>query len=426
VAYMRVPYLRYLRATSLALALCAVLTGCGKSLSSHTLRPGSVSTDEQSHGGALSIDTINTTRLGGATPTIDAAAVAIATYPGLTPATRPRAVVLVDDGNWPGALAASVLASAPLRAPLLYSEGTKLPEASSLALRAMAPRGADALGVTPSDPTRRTQVIAVGGTTVPSGYAGRSLTASEPAALAVRIERLSSTLRGHSPNQLIVTSAEGSPAMTMPVAGLSAQSGAPVLFVRSTSIPHATAAELKRLGRTSIYVVGPSSVVSESVAKALARFGSVTRIAGNTPAANAIAVARFSDGSFGWGVLEPGHGLVFANSSRPLDAPAATPLSASGAYGPLLQLESAEGLPGELGSYLSDLQPGSPPSGPVHGVYNHGWLIGGEDAVSARTQAQLDSLLEITSRATPEPSFSSPTTPSSEEPTSSESTSTAP
>jgi hypothetical protein len=420
---MRVPYLR---TTTLALALCGALAGCGKSLSSRASQHGSVSTGGRSRGGALSIDTINTTRLGGATPTVDAAAVAVATYPGLTIATRPRTVVLVDDGDWPGALAASVLASAPLRAPLLYSEGTKLPEASSLALRAMAPRGTSALGVTASDPSGRTQVIAVGGAQVPSGYAGRSLAGSEPAALAVRIERLSSLLRGGSPSRLIVTSEEGPPAMTMPVAGLSAQSGAPVLFVRGASIPRATAAELRRLGRISIYVVGPSSVVSESVARKLVRFGSVTRIAGDTPTANAIAVARFSDGSFGWGVLEPGHGLVFANSSRPLDAPAAAPLSASGAYGPLLQLESADDLSSELGSYLSDLQPGSPPSGPVHGVYNHGWLIGGEDAISARTQAQLDSLLEITSRPTPEPSFSSPTAPSSEEPTSSESTSTAP
>ena len=138
----------------------------------------------------------------------------------------------------------------------------------------------------------------------------------------------------------------------------------------------------------------------------------MTRIAGTTPAANAIAVARFSKGAFGWGVLEPGHGLVFANSSRPLDAPAAAPLSARGDYGPLLLLEGPEALSSELGGYLSDLQPGSPPSGPVHGVYNHGWLIGDETAISATTQARLDTLLEISSRTAPEASFSSPTTPS--------------
>ncbi len=140
----------------------------------------------------------------------------------------------------------------------------------------------------------------------------------------------------------------------------------------------------------------------------------MTRIDGPTPAANAIAAARFRNGSFGWGVLEPGHGLVFASSTRPLDAPAAAPLSASGDYGPLLLLENADALTSELSGYLSDLQPGTPASGPVYGVYNRGWLIGNETAISATTQARLDTLLEISSRTAPEASFSSPTTPSGE------------
>jgi hypothetical protein len=254
----------------------------------------------------------------------------------------------------------------------------------------------------------------IGGGGAPSGYLTRSITGSSPAKLAVAIERVASVLRGHDPGKLIVTAADGPPAMTMPAAGLSAQTGAPILFVEKSSIPPATAAELGRLGRSSIYLVGPTSVVDERVARALERYGRVTRIGGVTPASNAIAVARFTDGSFGWGVVEPGHGLVFANASRPLDGPAAAPLSAIGDYGPLLLLENADGLPTPLSSYLSDLQPGSPSSGPVHGVYNHGWLIGDESAISATVQAQLDSILEISSHPSAEPAVASPTTPSSE------------
>ena len=69
------------------------------------------------------------TRRASAAPTrsADAAAVARAVYPGLTPATRPQAVVLVDERDWPAALAASALAGAPLGAPLLYAEGDALP-----------------------------------------------------------------------------------------------------------------------------------------------------------------------------------------------------------------------------------------------------------------------------------------------------------
>jgi hypothetical protein len=56
-----------------------------------------------------------------------------------------------------------------------------------------------------------------------------------------------------------------------------------------------------------------------------------------------------------------------------------------------------------LGAYLADIQPAytsAPAFQPVHGVYNHGWLIGDERAISAVTQAEIDTLLEISPRAT--------------------------
>ncbi|HTA15285.1 MAG TPA: cell wall-binding repeat-containing protein [Solirubrobacteraceae bacterium] len=407
------------RATALAVALCTAIAGCGKTLSSRTIEAGSGPVAVVGSHGAGGLSTKNTTRLGGSESSVDAAAVAVTVYPGLTPATRPQAVVLVDGSDWPAALAASVLAGSPLHAPLLYSERAGVPEVSSQALRAMAPTGTGALGPTATGPGGRAQVIQIGAVAAPTGYVTRSVADSGPASLAVDIERLSSLLHHHSPHQLIVTAADGPPAMTMPAAGLAAQTGAPILFVERAGIPRPTSDELAQLGHSSIYVVGPPSVVSSSVVRKLERFGRVTRIGGPDPASNAIAVARFTDGSFGWGVEEPGHGLVFANASRPFDAPAAAPLSAIGDYGPLLLLESPSGLPSALSSYLSDLQPGSPPSGPVHGVYNHGWLIGDESAISAQTQATLDSILEISSHATVEPPIASATNPStpSTEPT---------
>ncbi len=378
-----------------AVALGAALAGCGKGLPRTTSERGAGPVAALSPKGAGGISTKNTTRLGGSGTAIDAAAVASAVYPGLTAATRPKAVVMVDRRDWPAALAASALAGSPLHAPLLYSDGNVLPEASAQALSAVKPTGVALL--------EGAQVIEVGHAATPAGYVARLVGGGDPAALAVAVERLTSTFRKAAPHRVIVTAADAPPAMTMPAAGLSAQTGAPILFVEKGAIPQATRAELGRLGQTSIYVVGPSSVVSGAVAGELGSYGPVTRIAGNDAASNAIAVARFTDGSFGWGVVEPGHGLVFANSARSLDAPAAALLSATGDYGPLLLLESVNRIPAALASYLSDLQPGSPPSGPVHGVYNHGWVIGDESAISAVTQAQLDAMLEISSHTAAEP-----------------------
>lgn len=371
--------------TALAAALCAlVAAGCGKDIQRTAGEAGGAGPGGN---GAVAVATKNTTRLGGGDPVADAAAVARAVYPGLTAKTRPEAVVVVDEREWPAALAASTLAGRPLHAPLLFSEGGTLPRASAEALSAVSPIGAARLG--------GAQAVSIGDAPAPGGLSSRTVRASDPAALAVAIERLASALRGRPPDRVIVTAMDVPPAMTAPAAGLAAQSGAPVLFVQRTRIPQATADELRRLRSAAIYVVGPTTVVSDRVTKGLQGFGHVTRIGDAGPAGNAVAVARFSDGAFGWGVVEPGHGLVFANETRPLDGPAAAPLSATGDYGPLLLLEGAEGLPGSVAAYLSDLQPGTPPSGPVHGVYNHGWLIGDESAISATTQARIDASLQI-------------------------------
>ena len=106
---------------------------------------------------------------------------------------------------------------------------------------------------------------------------------------------------------------------------------------------------------------------------------------------NAIAFAR---ASATWGVTDPGHGFVFASTRRTGDAAAGAALSASGTYGPLLLLTEAQALPQALQDYLLDVQPGYDKD-PVRGVYNHGWLMGDEAAISADVQSRIDTLLEI-------------------------------
>jgi len=386
----------------------AVLAGCGKSAPLPSGSSGAVLAQVSTQG-AGGLSTKNTTRLGGADPATNAAAVARAVYPGLTASTRPQAVVLVDEHDWPAALAASALASAPLGAPVLYSEGSSLPTISSQALAEMHPTGAA--------PAAGAQVIRVGATTAaaPAGYRTSTLAASEPAALAGEVAKLVSRARGVAPRQVIVLADDAPPALVMPAAGLSAESGAPILLVSATAIPAASSSELAGLHQPTIYVVGPSALSSHVLAE-LAHFGPVKPIGSGSgadaePVGNAIAVARFADGAFGWGIHEPGHGLVFANLNQPLDAPAAASLSASGDFGPLLLLDdsspTAQGsIPGTsispaLAGYLNDIKPAySPQVPPVRSVYNHGWVIGDEQAISAVTQAELDTLLETSPRAT--------------------------
>ncbi len=431
------------------LLLGAALAGCGKSLPAEGQGRGAAVTTVAESGqlAASGLATRNTTRLGGANPVADAAGVALATNPGLTPATRPQAVVLVNDRNWPAALAAAALASAPLRAPLLYSEGNSLPALSAQALAALKPTGAVQLG--------GAQVIEVGTSAALPGYRTRTLTGSTPDVLAARVEQLVATTHGGPPHRVIVVGAAGPPALAMPAAGLAAESGAPILPVGAVGVPPATGRVLARLHRPVIYVVGPPAAVSHAVVTKLKRYGPVRRIhpgpgtvgsggpgsGGEDPANNAIAAARFSDGSFGWGIDQPGHGLAFASASRPLDAPAAAPLSASGDYAPLLLLERPDQVPPTLREYLSDIQPAydaAPGSEypAVRGAYNHGWLIGDGVAIAAAVQAELDTMLEIAPQgssgsaataaapATPASTAAEPSTPASTAPDSTPESST--
>jgi hypothetical protein len=207
------------------------------------------------------------------------------------------------------------------------------------------------------------------------------------------LDRFQAAAVGRSTREVVVVP-EDAPEYAMPAAAWAAKSGDPVLFVGRDTIPGATFAALRTHARPRIYVLGPRSVVGPRVERALRGLGEVTRIAGADPVRNAIAFARYSDPVFGWGVVDPGHGLVFANARRPADAAAAAPLSASGTYGPLLLIEDAAELPLPLGRYLLDIQPGYERD-PVRGVYNHGWLIGDETAISLPVQSRIDSLLEI-------------------------------
>ncbi|MDW5598478.1 cell wall-binding repeat-containing protein [Conexibacter stalactiti] len=330
--------------------------------------------------------TKNTTRVGGSDSIASAAAAARAVYPGGAPNTQPPAVAVVDQDSWQAGLAAAVLMSRPLRAPILLSDGRSLPEASEEALRALAPTGVSPLG--------GMQVVRVGSDTpAPAGFRSTTIEGDDPAALAAAVDRFQSAASGRATKTVMVVSSED-PAFAMPAAAYAAKSGTPILFVSRDTIPGATFAALQAHGRPRMYLLGPETVISARVERALRGLGRVTRISGEDAVRNAIAFARYSDGSFGWGVVDPGHGLVFANDRRPADAAAAAPLSASGTYGPLLLLDDATTLPLPLGEYLLDIQPGYERD-PVRGVYNHAWLIGDEAAITLPVQSRIDSLLEI-------------------------------
>jgi hypothetical protein len=340
--------------------------------------------------------TKNTTRVGGPDATSDAAGIALAIFPSQGGVEGPPAVTFVPASDWALGIAASALVGDPIRAPVLISETDEVPAATLTALAALRPEG--------SAETGDAQAFRIGDVEVPAGLRTTGVGGRSPAEVAAGIDRLRQRLTGEEPQHIVLASAEEA-GFAMPAAAWAARSGDPVLFVRRDSVPKPTLEALERHRDAPVFLLGPESAASEKVEAEVERVApAVQRIAGEDPVTNAIEFARFEGGSFGWNINDPGHGLVIASTSRPLDAAAAAPLSASGKWGPLLVTETADLLSAPLRGYLLDIKPGYR-SDPTRAFYNHAWLIGDDRAISVSFQAQVDELLELTKvqRGTGEP-----------------------
>jgi ell wall binding domain 2 (CWB2) len=326
----------------------------------------------------------NTTRIGGSDPAANAAGAALAVFPSTTPGQRPAAVTVVGEEDWAGAIAAAVLMAPPVRAPILFSAPDEVPEASEEALEALDPQGSPATGEAP--------LFAIGAVAYP-GKAAR-VDSGDPATAAAQIATLRDRLFGGPPEHIVVAP-DSRPDFAMPAAAWAARSGDPVLYSDADELPAPTAATLKRHPKVPVYVLGPSSAISSEVVREIAEISrQVKRVAGEDPVANALALARYRDGSFGWNVNDPGHGFVLARSDSPADAAAAAPLSASGTWGPLLLTDDAATLPTEVRSYFLDVKPGYT-TDPTRAFYNHVWVIGDQEAISIDQQAEVNELAEL-------------------------------
>jgi hypothetical protein len=83
------------------------------------------------------------------------------------------------------------------------------------------------------------------------------------------------------------------------------------------ALPKPTVTALQRHKGIPPFVLGPSSTISSDVVREIAKLGHpVHRVSGEDPVANAIALARYDEGSFGWNVNDPGHGFIVAARTR--------------------------------------------------------------------------------------------------------------
>ena len=382
-----------MRRLAIALLLLGLLGGCslGDDGDGGSPQPGVPGHDEQGAEklGFPSAATRNTIRVGGADAVADAAGVANALFPATGSADRPTAVVLVDSKDWQTAIAASVLAGPPIGAPLLLSDGDNLPSVSSDTLDRLAPKG--------SDLSKDAQVIRIGQDVArPDGFRTAVVQGDDPFQRAGAIDRFVSAARGKPSADVVLYSAD-SPEWALPAASWAARSGDAALPVKRDSIPAPVRRALAGHEGPNVYLLGPRSAISGAVESQLRKdklAGSVNRIEGRTPVENAIAVARYEKGDFGWGIVVPGYNFAIANLDRPLDVAAAASLATRGVFAPLLLTDDTAELPQPLEAYLLSVQPGYEDD-PAQAVYNRAWILGDDKAISVDEQARIDATTEL-------------------------------
>lgn len=344
------------------------------------------------------VATANTVRLAGGGELEDAVAITQAVYPATIPDENvPGAIILAPVDDLAMQVTAVQVTHHPINAPVLYADADGIPEVIRTEMRRLAPEGVNKDG--------NTEVYVVGDLEEAAeeaeklGFRVRRFLGDDPAQVAADIDRWKSALHGDAELEVVIGDPEYAKLM-VPVASFYAHGPVSLLWTRDGEVPAPTNDRLaQRGGEGWLYLIGSPEVIDEDLATDLHRYGHVQRLDADTPVAMGVRNADYGDvgqHEFSWDLGEPGHNYTFAVVPERGDVPpaavTATVLSHLGKHGPLLVVQRDQ-VPEEVRRFLQERRPTY--VAPDESLFNHGWVIGGTEQISADVQADLDSLLAV-------------------------------
>ncbi|WP_143030656.1 cell wall-binding repeat-containing protein [Thalassobacillus cyri] len=333
----------------------------------------------------------NITRLDESDPVELAVMTSQLIWPATHEESRPGAIILSAVDSWQLTLASADLIHHPNNGPILLIDNDSIPQATLDEINRLQPKGN----------SEGTQVKVMGNVSEKvleslEDYKIDQITDDNPASFAAEIDRFYAEVSGELPeNVIIVSSDDKAKDYSIIATYWIAHMPEPVLFVTEEEIPESTKEAIKKRENPTMYILGPSSVVSRQVEEELKELGKVKRIEGENPSEASIAFTQFKDeeSGFGWGITDPGHGLSFVSSETPNFALVTAPLAHLGKHAPLLFLDKGE-MSENMGRYLAKVKPTFEKS-PMEGPYNHGFIIGSLGDISYSLQGIIDNKLEI-------------------------------
>ena len=333
----------------------------------------------------------NVARIGGKSSADVASAALLAVHDDRS--HQPRGLVLTPQDDWRQAVIAAQFAASPVSGAIVPTAGDYLPAGPTDLLTRLRPSGFPrAQGV-------EAVLLGKAGNDVLTAIHGADLhltelSADSPEQLTLKaIPFRGGWAHAYSDAVVVVSSEERDYAL--PAAAWSAYSGDTVAFVTRSEVPGETREALVqrakvRLQKPTIYVIGPPEVVPGSVVSELSRYGRVKRVAGDTPAATAVALARYKDPKtgFGWGLDAGPANVSLVNVRDWANTFGALAFAGTGPRAPLLLTDSATSLPPAVLRYLSRLRNAAP---------NQGFVFGDQASIEPGQLTQLDRALAAAS-----------------------------
>jgi hypothetical protein len=377
------------------------------------------------------IATKTTTRLYGANPYQEAVSVTQHIWPAAIPLNapgendndpdRPWALTLLVPDDPLTAITATPLIHFPDDAPVLYVTKNGVPKVTLNEIKRLGDTGISRYNNVDAFLVGEAANPAVENKLKSIGLITKEVTASSVPDLANTVDQLYGSIQNgdtgvpamdNGAENVMIGSMDGTDyRYLLPATHWVAHMASGLAWVSKNSVPQATIDLLKRRnGHARIYLFGGPDQISGAVARQLAQYGSVLRVANDdnvafnadpvdNPEDTAIAFAKMWDGAgeVGWKITGPGHGFTLVNINDWQAGVASAPLSHLGFHAPLLFTDGPTTLPSAVDGYLSSVAP-TYLTTPADGPYNMTYVIGSWSQIDWAQQTHIDYISEMGNR----------------------------
>ncbi|NJD01623.1 MAG: cell wall-binding repeat-containing protein [Ruminiclostridium sp.] len=329
------------------------------------------------------INTLNTTRICGGDIFQNAVEISDIVYADKSPGS----IILANAQLYQDAFAATSLIHFPRNAPILYSQMNYISPDTINQIFKLRPGGVDG-----------TQVFLVGGVSYFTEQQLNMLGLKTKRIAGPNFLETSAKVAEYLnyPENIMIVSGEDY-REGLPACAWAAHMGDPVLFTAKDYLPVQTVNAILKTKNPNIFIIGSPNTVSSKIENELGKLNAkfVGRISGSTPYEIAVNFAKYKspDGKFGWNRTERnGHAFTFVSISSPFDNASGSLFAHLGKHTPILVVAN-DRLPEATRSYIESVKPVPAPE--PRPPFMHGWVVGCENAISTRTQLEIENTLSI-------------------------------